>query len=114
MRSECWPPFLYGCRQRNGPYMAIFRLWGGAGRGSSLSSMPCRVRIRDRQRVAVVCDRACQLSREGELFFLGKVKVRHAADMVPRPGRMNLRVRCGPVADRWAVFASVALWRGHP
>ena len=67
-----------------------------------------------RQRVAVFGDNASQFRREGELFFVGKVKVRHAADMVPRPGRMNLRVRCGPAAHRWAVFASVARGRGHP
>jgi hypothetical protein len=36
-------------------------------------------------------------------------------NMVPRgPGWMNRRVRCGPAADRWAVFASIARGRGHP
>jgi hypothetical protein len=52
-----------------------------------------------RQWVAIFGDRASQLSCEGELFFVGKVKVRRAADMVPRPGRMNRRVRCGPATD---------------
>jgi hypothetical protein len=36
-----------------------------------------------RQWVAIIGDRASQLSREGELFFVGKVKVRHGAAARP-------------------------------
>jgi hypothetical protein len=36
--------------------------------------MLCKVRIPRRQRVAIFADRALQLSREGELLFVGKVK----------------------------------------
>ena len=36
-----------------------------------------------RQWVAIIGYRASQLSREGELFFVGKVKVRHGAAARP-------------------------------